>query len=193
MGLRQRCQQVYQTTKKLGIKSVRALARVTHLSKSSVHRLKQRIKRRQQEPESDFWETPEGYQWLRLLVGTTIYLFGIKQGIGSEILSEFFHLLRLSRQIGVSPTALRRLEAIMRSDILTYQQEQHQQLQLTPVELEIIAGADETFFPGLSGIVLVFMDLVSGYILLEKKTSDRKYQTWFEQLQTALSQIGATL
>ncbi len=193
MGLRQRCQQVYQTTKKLGIKSVRALARVTHLSKSSVHRLKQRIKRRQQEPESDFWETPEGYQWLRLLVGTTIYLFGIKQGIGSEILSEFFHLLRLSRQIGVSPTALRRLEAIMRSDILTYQQEQHQQLQLTPVELEIIAGADETFFPGLSGIVLVFMDLVSGYILLEKKTSDRKYQTWFEQLQTALSQIGATV
>ena len=34
------------------------------------------------------------------------------------------------------------------------------------------------------------MDLVSGYILLEKKTSDRKYQTWFDQVQTALSQIG---
>jgi len=34
------------------------------------------------------------------------------------------------------------------------------------------------------------MDLVSGYILLEKKTSDRKYQTWFDQVQKALSQIG---
>ncbi len=31
---------------------------------------------------------------------------------------------------------------------------------------------------------------VSGYILLEKKTSDRKYQTWFDQVQIALSQIG---
>ena len=34
---------------------------------------------------------------------------------------------------------------------------------------------------------------VSGYILLESKTSDRKYQTWFEQVQVAFSQIGATV
>ncbi len=31
---------------------------------------------------------------------------------------------------------------------------------------------------------------VSGYIVLEKKTSDRKYQTWFDQVQAALTQIG---
>ena len=42
--------------------------------------------------------------------------------------------------------------------ILTYQQEQHQQLQLNPPQLELIAGADETFFPGFPGIVLVLMD-----------------------------------
>ncbi|MDJ0717313.1 MAG: hypothetical protein QNJ54_24365 [Prochloraceae cyanobacterium] len=77
---------------------------------------------------------------MRLLVFATIYIFGIKQGIGSEVLGEFFHLLRLNRQIGVSATALRRLEAQMRSDILTYQQEQHQQLKSTPIDLEIIAG-----------------------------------------------------
>jgi HD-like signal output (HDOD) protein len=61
MGLRQRCQEVYQAAKKLGIKSVRVLARATNLSKSSVHRLRQRIKRRHQGTESDFWETPEGF------------------------------------------------------------------------------------------------------------------------------------
>ena len=33
----------------------------------------------------------------------------------------------------------------------------------------VFAGADETFFPGVDGIILVLMDLVSGYILLEKK------------------------
>jgi hypothetical protein len=87
MGLRQRCQKVYQAAKKLGIKSVRALARATNLSKSSVHRLGQRIKRRHQEPASDFWESPEGFEWLRLLVLATIYIFGIKQGVGSEVLS----------------------------------------------------------------------------------------------------------
>ena len=41
----------------------------------------------------------------------------------------------------------------MRSEILTYQQEQHQQLKLTPAQIEIIAGADETFFPGFPRII----------------------------------------
>ncbi|MGK7875709.1 MAG: hypothetical protein AB4426_21150 [Xenococcaceae cyanobacterium] len=82
MGLRERCQQVYQATRELGIKSVRALAGVTHLSKSSVHRIGKRIKHRHQHPESYFWETPEGYEWLRVLVFGTIYIFGIKQGKG---------------------------------------------------------------------------------------------------------------
>ena len=159
MNLRQRCQQVYQATRQLGIQSVRGISRAKNLSKSSVHRLLQTIKHRRKYPESDFWETEAGYQWLRLLVFATIYIFGIKQGIGSEALSEFFHLLRLRQQIGISPTALRRLEAQMRSMILTYQQEQHQQLQLNPPQLELIAGADETFFPGFPGIVLVLMDL----------------------------------
>ena len=56
--------------------------------------------------------------------------------------------------------------------------------------MAILAGADETFFPGFDGIILVLMDLVSGYILMEKKTSNRKYQTWFDQVQTALMDIG---
>ncbi len=169
MRLRQRCQLVYQATQKLGIKSVRALARATHLSKSSVHRISQRIEHRQQHPESYFWETPEGYEWLKLLVFATVYIFGIKQGIGSEVLSEFFHLLRLNRQIGVSPTALRRLEAQMRSEILTYQKQQHQLFKQSPPPGEIIAGADETFFPGMAGIVLVLMDLVSARIFMLKR------------------------
>ena len=145
---------------------MRALARVTNLSKSSVHRISQRIKHRHQHPESYFWETPEGYQWLRLLVFATIYIFGIKQGIGSEVLSEFFHLLRLNRQIGVSPTALRRLEAQMRSMILTYQQEHNQQIASSQTAVEIIAGADETFFPGVVMVTYLDSTIVVGEYLL---------------------------
>ncbi len=190
MNLRERCQQVAQTMGQWGFLSVRALAQATNLSKSSVHRLSQKIKHRQNYPESEFWETPEGYQWLRLLVFATIYIFGIKHGVGSEALSEFFYLLRLKSQIGISPTALRRLEVQMRSQILAYGEQQHQEVKLTNSQLEIVAGADETFFPGMNGIILVLMDLVSGYIILEKKTSNRKYQTWFDQLHTALTSIG---
>ena len=190
MGLRQRCQKIYQTTKKVRFISVRALAKVTDISKSSVYRLQQKIKSRQNYPESELWETPEGYDWLRLLVFATIYVFGIKHGVGSEALSEFFHLQSLKSQIGISPTALRRLEDQMRSQILTYGEQQHQELKSTKIKLEIVAGADETFFPGFDGIILVLMDLVSGYILLEKKTDNRKYQTWFDEVHIALTNIG---
>ena len=68
MNLRKRCQQVYQAGKELETSSLRKIARHTNLSKSSVHRLCQRIKHRHQYPESDFWERPEGYQWLRLYI-----------------------------------------------------------------------------------------------------------------------------
>jgi hypothetical protein len=40
-------------------------------------------------------ETAAGQEWLRLLVFGTIYVFGIKCGIGAETLSEFFYLLQL--------------------------------------------------------------------------------------------------
>ncbi len=166
---------------------MRALARATKISKSSVHRISQRIEHRHQHPESYFWETPEGYEWLRLLVFATIYIFGIKQGIGSEVKAEFFHLLRLNRQIGVTPTALRRLEAQMRSMILTYQQEQNQQLELTPAMIEIIAGADETFFPGFPGIVLVLMDLA---LRVGSPTSVPVGSVWDENERDKLSVIS---
>jgi hypothetical protein len=35
------------------------------------------------------WETAAGQEWLRLLVFGTIYVFGIKCGIGAETLSGF--------------------------------------------------------------------------------------------------------
>jgi hypothetical protein len=47
-----------------------------------------------------------GHQWLQGLAG-----MGVKHGIGNDTLSEFFHLLRLERHIGVSPSALQGYES----------------------------------------------------------------------------------
>ncbi|MGF1600899.1 MAG: hypothetical protein ACFCU8_02565 [Thermosynechococcaceae cyanobacterium] len=74
--------------------SIRTIASVTGIPKSSVGRHIQAIKRRSQYPESPFWETAAGRAWLRLLVFDVIYEFGIKGGIGSESVSSFFHRLR---------------------------------------------------------------------------------------------------
>ncbi|MFB2837757.1 DUF6399 domain-containing protein [Floridanema evergladense] len=170
-----------------GLKSIRSLADSTQISKSSVHRHQQAMKRRNLHPESHLWETPAGYQWLRLLVFATLYIFGIQQGVGCEVISRFFHLLRLQNVIGVSPTSLRRIEAQMREQILNYSSQIQQQLKNNPTTLEIRAGADETFFPE---VVLVLMDLVSGYIILEDFSQDRQYLTWSQKAEKALQNLG---
>ncbi len=187
MNRRQRCFQIFQALKLSSLSSIRRIADFTTLSKSSVHRHQQAMQRRDLYPESNLWEIPEGYQWLRLLVFATVYIFGIQQGVGCEAISRFFHLLRLQNVIGVSPTSLRRIEAQMREQILNYSSQMQQQLKNHPVSIEIRAGADETFFPEL---VLVLMDLVSGYIILEYFSSERQYLTWSEKAKKALQNLG---
>ena len=139
--------------------SIREVARQTGFSKSSVHRLKQVILRRNRHPESWFWETHEGQQWLIRLVIATLYTFGLKRGVGAETLSEFLLRLGLQSQIGCSPSALRHLMQVLEQAILeTTQAWEHEgisQGQIGP----IIGAVDETF---LQCMMLVFMDLASG-------------------------------
>jgi hypothetical protein len=80
MNIRQRCQTIFQAGYKVGKQSFRSLAAATQLSKSSVHRLYHRIKRRNQYPESQLWETQAGQQWLRLLIFAAVFVFSLEGG-----------------------------------------------------------------------------------------------------------------
>lgn len=186
MNWRERAQQIFASVQDGGKRSIRSIAAATGIAKSSVHRHQQAIERRNQYPESPLWELQSGQQWLRLLVWAVIYVFGIKQGIGNETLSEFFHLLHLERHIGVSPTALQGLRVQMEGQILSYRDEQQQRLEQANTKVEICAGADETFF---EQVVLVLLDLASGYILVESPSKDRRYETWQQKVQQALGQV----
>ena len=190
MNLRQRCQAVFQARYEWGKTSFRRLAKKTKLSKSSVHRLYHRIARRNQYPESSLWETEAGQNWLRLLVLATIFVFALQGGIGCERLSQFFHLLRLQHHIGVSPTALRSLRSQMESKILDYQQQQEQQLGTSLSQVEVCAAADETFF---DQVILVMLDLPSGYIFVEEITEDCQHGTWPEKVTQAFKPLGLTV
>ena len=89
-----------------GTQSVRRVARQTGLSKSRVHRLTQAMQRRGSHPESWWWETAEGRQWLTRLVLATLYTFGLKRGVGLDTISEFFVRLHLATQVECSASAL---------------------------------------------------------------------------------------
>ena len=108
LTIRERCQAVTDCLFEQGVKGIAKIAAATGLSKSSVHRHQQAIARRNQYPESLWWETQTGSQWLRVMVLGVVYYFGVKHGVGAESLSEFFtaiHIQRFSYRWGTATTA----------------------------------------------------------------------------------------
>lgn len=187
MNWQQRSGQIFVNLLEHGLRSIRVIAAATGIAKSSVHRQMQAIERRHQYPESPLWEHPSGYQWLHRLVWAVVYVFGIKRGIGNETLSEFFHLIRLHERIGVSPNALQRIRVQLEAQILSYRDKQQAQLEQSGTRVEVWGGADETFFEQM---VLVLLDLPSGYIFLESHATARDYQTWQERVQQVIEPIA---
>jgi len=166
------------------------MAQQTGFSKSSVHRLTQAMERRDVHPESWWWETAEGHRWLTRLVVATLYTFGLKRGVGVETISEFFARLRLERHVGCSPSALRgvmqALEAALLETVGAWEKDGHVGGEVR----EIIGAVDETF---LEQMMLVFMDLTTGYLLLEAVAEDRTYATWQALVAERLQALGASV
>ena len=170
-----------------GRQGVRRIAQQTGLSKSSVHRLTQAMDRRGVHPESWLWETAEGRRWLTRLVVATLYLFGLKRGVGIDTMSAFFVRLRLETQVGCSPSALRRVMQALEAALLETAGAWEQEGRADGEEREIIGAVDETFFEQM---VLVFMDLKTGYLLREEVAEDRTYTTWKALVDERLKALG---
>jgi hypothetical protein len=167
--------------------SIRRIAECTGLSKSSVHRLKQAMERRDRHPESWWWETEEGRGWLLRLAVATLYTFGLKRGVGAETISEFFARLHLETHMGCSPSALRGVMHALEQAILeTAAAWEHEGIAAGEVG-PIIGAVDETF---LERMMLVFMDLVSGYLLFEEAAEDCTYATWHALVEARLAALG---
>jgi hypothetical protein len=187
MGLWAKSVVIFNAIREHGKQSVRRLAERTGLSKSSVHRHLQAVTRRDRSPESSLWETEAGRTWLIRLVVATLFVFGLKRGVGAETLSEFFSRLRLEGHVGCSPSALRTimhtLERLILETAVAWEQEGIAHGEIRPV----IGAVDETF---LQRLMLVFMDLATGYVLMEEVAADRSFDTWFDRANERLTTLG---
>jgi len=187
MGLWAKSIVIFNSIREYGQQSIRSLADRTGLSKSSVHRHLQAMDRRARYPESSLWETPAGRAWLIRLVVATLFVFGLKRGVGAETLSEFFSRLRLEGHVGCSPSALRSvihtLERLLLDTAAAWEKEGIAHGEIRPV----IGAVDEAF---LQRMMLVFMDLATGYVLMEEVAADRSYATWFDRANERLTTFG---
>lgn len=172
-----------------GYQSIRQLAERCGQSKSSVHRHLKAYERRNQYPESSFWESEEGSAFLRRLYGAVLYQFGLKHHVGADQLSEFFRLIRIDTHVGVSANALRQQIRDLEQKLAAFQEAQEASAQCP--EPERTVAMDETFFSQM--MVLVLMDLPSQYILLEASATDRSYETWKAHACSRLASLGLTV
>jgi hypothetical protein len=183
----ERTQKVFQAISSAGRQTIREMAQRLGLSKSSVHRHRQAIARRNRYPESTVWETQAGKDWLKVLVLATLFIFCFQRGVGCESLHDFFRLLRLEQHIGVSVASLQKIRRQMEDQVLDYQRQRHSEFADTQGTTEICASVDETFF---DQVVLVMLDASSGFIVVEELSQDYRYSTWQQHVQQALSQLG---
>jgi hypothetical protein len=190
MGFWAKSLRIFNSIRAHGQQSVRRLATRTGLSKSRVHRHTQAMAGRNRHPESWWWETAEGHGWLIRLVVAALFIFGLKRGVGAETISEFLSRLRLETHIGCSPSALRgimdMLETMILEPAVTWEHQGVAAGEIRP----IIGAVDETF---LERMMLVFMDLASGYVLVEEVAADRSYDTWDAMVKARLAMLGGSV
>jgi hypothetical protein len=95
-------------------------------------------------------------------------------------------MIRINTHVGVSESALRTLLNKMEILLPQFQEECEKSVEKQP--RKIVAGVDETFFSDF--MVLVLMDLRSGYLLLEEITEDRCFDTWYAKTAPRLESLG---
>jgi hypothetical protein len=166
----------------IGKHSLRSIGQIIDRPKSTVHRHLKSQSFRDQYPESYFWETEEGEAWLRRMVLGVLFIFGIQHAVGADSLSDFFKLIRINTHMGVSATAMLGLLDRMESLLIYFQD--FCEKSLPPGTRKTVLAMDETFFGSL--LILVLMDLSSGYLLMESIEDDRSFDTWLNQAKPPL-------
>lgn len=187
MNFRQKSARITARIKEIGTSSIRKIAAGTGLSKSSVHRHLKAKEKRNQYPESHLWETEEGQEWLKRLVTASLFHFGLKRGVGAESISGFLASLRIQTHVGVSATAIKGVQQELEKQIIGYGQVQQARGVQAGGRKEIVGGVDETFF---AQMVLVMLDLPSGYLILEEFSQQRTFKSWQEKVEQALQSLS---
>jgi len=167
---------LFSRIKKITHRSFLKLSQLTSESDSTAIRGSKGAQSSNGMTSEQFFETVEGAQFLRGLLLTVVFVFGLKGKIGAPTLALFFNTLSLQSYVPASESTLGRLKVLMMQALIIYSKELQPKLIKLSHGIEIIAGADETFFERL--MIMLFMDLSSGFILLEEHGEDRKAQTW---------------
>ncbi len=144
----------------------------------------------QTEELAAFFSTPTGVATLQRIVMAAYRSihFGCG-GVGG--LQQFLELSELNQFVASSEGALQNFFTRCEEHIIDFGDTQEKKWVKTMKQRKITAGLDE-LFRGRHPC-LVAIELISGYILLEKFTADRKAETWTNELAPRLDVLNVEL
>lgn len=121
-----------------------------------------------------------------MLVFAVLYTFGMGCHVGADKLATFFQLIRIDAHVGTSASAMRNQMNNMEKLLPLFQQRCENEA--SSQTRKAVLAADETFFGDF--LILVLMDLSSGYLILEDISDDRRFDTWLAKATPRLQALG---
>jgi Family of unknown function (DUF6399) len=147
--------------------------------------------RQEIEPElTEFISTPIGQKFLNRLVNAAHMAIRYSHG-GIRGLQEFLQLSKLDNFVASSEGALHAFVVRSEKHMLAFGASQEMLLVQSLKQRKITVALDE-MFRGRHPC-LVAIEIVSGYILLEKFTDDRSAATWVKELKPKLAKLDVQL
>ena len=104
------------------MESLKEASKATGIPKSTIHHHDKRRKKRAKESGTDKWDSAWGQNYLKRMIISVIYTFGIKGGVGAGRISEHLGHLQIAGVAAISESSIQRLTNEISSNILWYKQ-----------------------------------------------------------------------
>jgi Family of unknown function (DUF6399) len=171
--------------------SIRVVGLEANLPESTLRYWIKRVAQCGLEPEVvAFFESPTGVRFLHQLLVALLFVLGLMGGCGPSLLRLFLKLTGLEPLVACSDTTLRTRMKKLLAAVGAWGERVQRELAATMPLRKVSLGLDETFF---ANMVLVALDAVSGYILLENTSDKRDAKTWNEHVQGSLGGLKVEL
>lgn len=141
-------------------------------------------------PAVNFFESPDGTDFLHRLITSLLFVMTEMGGCGIRLVSLLLDLTHLSHFVSSSYETLRKRAIELENNIVSYGKDELKKRGEGMAEKKISIAEDETFHPQPC---LVAIEPVSNFILLEKYSTKRTAVSWNIAMDYALSDLNVNI
>ena len=137
-----------------------------------------------------FLESEAGMHFQTRLMMSIFVHFGVRGGCSVARISDFDRAMHMNKLVASSPSSLRRVQDVVLREIGVYGTAQRTACAKGMLNREVVFAVDENFH--WDQMLLVAMDLVSGFLFCETPAERRDGETWKDTLTRSIEGLNVT-